>query len=59
MRIDSVLGKVVWQPTPDQAGVHPIEISVTDADGATSTQIFEITVKTEESEAPPPASARR
>ncbi len=58
MRVDSVLGKVFWQPTPDQAGVHPIEIAVSDALGATSVQIFEITVKAEESAAPP-ASARR
>ncbi len=58
MRIDSVIGKVVWQPTADQAGVHPIEISVSDLEGATSVQIFEITVKAEESAAPP-ASARR
>jgi len=53
-----VLGKVVWQPTYDQAGVHPIEIAVSDVRGATSVQIFEITVKSEESAAPP-ASARR
>ena len=58
MRVDSVLGKVVWQPTYDQAGVHPIEIAVSDVRGATSVQIFEITVKSEESAAPP-ASARR
>jgi hypothetical protein len=58
MRIDSVLGKVVWQPTAEQAGVHPIEIAVTDSGGATSVQIFEITVKAEEA-TPPPASARR
>jgi hypothetical protein len=60
MRIDSVLGKVSWQPTPDQAGVHPIEIAVSDALGATSVQIFEITVKAEgEESAAPPAAARR
>ena len=60
MRVDSVLGKVVWEPTPDQAGVHPIEIAVSDAGGATSVQIFEITVKAEGDEpAAPPASARR
>jgi hypothetical protein len=58
MRVDSVLGKVVWKPTFDQAGVHPIEIAVSDAAGATSVQIFEITVKAEESEVPPPASRR-
>jgi hypothetical protein len=60
MRVDSVLGKVVWQPTPDQTGIHPIEIAVSDAGGATSVQIFEITVKAEgEEPAAPPASARR
>jgi len=58
MRVDSVLGKVVWQPTFDQAGVHPIEIAVSDAAGATSVQIFEITVKAEEPVAPPPAARR-
>ena len=60
MRVDSVIGKVVWQPTPDQTGVHPIEIAVSDAAGATSVQIFEITVKTEgDDPAAPPASAQR
>jgi hypothetical protein len=60
MRVDSVLGKVVWQPTFDQTGVHPIEIAVSDARGATSVQIFEITVKAEGDEfAAPPASAQR
>ena len=60
MRVDSVLGKVSWQPTPDQTGVHPIEIAVSDPFGATSVQIFEITVKAEvETFAAPPASARR
>ncbi len=58
MRVDSVLGKVVWQPTLDQAGVHPIEIAVSDAAGATSVQIFEITVKAEEPAAPPAAAQR-
>jgi hypothetical protein len=58
MRVDPVLGKVVWQPTPDQVGVHPVEIAVSDTAGATSVQIFEITVKTEDPAAPP-ASARR
>ena len=55
MRVDSVLGKVFWQPKPDQTGVHPVEIAVSDAAGATSVQIFEITVKAdgEESAAPP------
>jgi hypothetical protein len=60
MRVDSVLGKVVWQATPDQAGVHQIEIAVSDAAGATSVQIFEITVNVEGDEpAAPPAAARR
>jgi hypothetical protein len=60
MRIDSVLGKLVWQPTADQAGEHPIEIAVSDAAGATSAQNFKITVKFESGEsAAPPASAQR
>jgi len=59
MRVDSVLGKVFWEPKPDQAGVHPIEIAVSDTLGATSVQIFEITVKAEgEESAAPPAAAR-
>jgi Putative Ig domain len=60
MRVDSVLGKVVWQATPEQAGVHRIEVAVSDAAGATSVQTFEITVNVEGDEpAAPPASARR
>jgi hypothetical protein len=60
MRVDSVLGKVFWQPTSDQTGVHSIEVAVSDAMGATSVQIFEITVKAEGGEiGAPPASARR
>jgi hypothetical protein len=60
MRVDSVLGKVFWQPKPDQTGVHPVEIAVSDAAGATSVQIFEITVKADgEESAAPPASAQR
>jgi len=58
MRVDSVLGKVVWQPTADQAGVHPVEIAVSDAAGATSVQSFEITVKAEEAAAPPASPSR-
>jgi hypothetical protein len=56
MRVDSVLGKVTWQPSSDQTGVHPIEVAVTDKGGATSTQIFEITVRTEEGETSPASS---
>jgi len=59
MRVDPVLGKVVWQPTPDQTGVHPIEIAVSDAAGASSVQIFEITVKLEDEQPPAPAAAAR
>jgi hypothetical protein len=60
MRVDSVLGKVFWQPSADQAGVHPIEIAVSDSLGATSVQMFEITVTAESgASGPPPASAQR
>jgi hypothetical protein len=60
MRIDSVLGKLVWQAMPDQAGVHPVKIEVADSAGATTVQSFEITVMTQGGEsAAPPASAQR
>jgi hypothetical protein len=60
MRVDSVLGKLVWQATPDQEGVHRIEVAVSDTAGATSSQAFEITVNVEgDDSAAPPASAQR
>jgi hypothetical protein len=54
MLVDSVLGAVSWKPKPDQTGVHPIEVAVSDPMGATSVQHFEITVKWNEEEPPPP-----
>jgi hypothetical protein len=54
MLVDSVLGAVSWKPKPDQTGVHPIEVAVSDPMGATSVQYFEITVKWNEEEPPPP-----
>jgi len=56
MLVDSVLGAVSWKPKPDQTGVHPIEVAVSDPMGATSVQHFEITVKWNEEEPPPPAA---
>jgi hypothetical protein len=56
MLVDSVLGAVSWKPKPDQTGVHPIEVAVSDPMGATSVQHFEITVKWTGEEPPPPAA---
>lgn len=59
MVVDPVLGEVSWKPAPDQTGVHPIEVAVTDSHGAASVQIFEVTVKwTEEEPGSLPASLR-
>lgn len=44
MTINPILGEVQWQPRPDQAGVHPVEIAVEDSRGARSVQVFELTV---------------
>ena len=44
MSINPILGQVFWQPRPDQAGVHAVEIAVEDSQGARSVQVFELTV---------------
>ncbi len=44
MSINPILGEVSWQPRPDQAGVHPVEIAVEDSHGGRSVQVFELTV---------------
>ena len=44
MSINPILGQVRWQPRPEQAGVHPVEIAVQDSAGASSVQTFELTV---------------
>jgi hypothetical protein len=44
MRVDSILGKVTWRPTPEQAGKHTVEVVVTDPQGAWTLQRFELDV---------------
>lgn len=52
MRVSSARGVVEWEPRPDQAGLHPVEIVVEDSDGSEARQRFELTIGT-----PPPAAA--
>jgi hypothetical protein len=52
MRVSPARGVVEWAPSPDQAGLHAVEIVVEDADGAEARQRFELTI-----EGPPAATA--
>jgi len=53
MQVDVLGGKVVWQPTPQHAGPHTIEIEVDDRMGGTATQLFTLDVTFDRT---PPAS---
>jgi len=44
MQIDGITGVMTWRPTPEQAGVHPIEVGVKDQGGEGSTFTFELNV---------------
>ncbi len=44
MSMNPILGEVHWQPRPEQAGVHAVEIAVEDSRGARVVQVFELTV---------------
>jgi hypothetical protein len=57
MTLNPVLGDLRWEPRPDQAGVHPVEIAVEDSAGARSVQVFELTVGGVAPAAPAPAPA--
>ncbi|MCU0548662.1 MAG: choice-of-anchor C family protein [Leptolyngbya sp. Prado105] len=46
MTIDTQTGKLLWTPTGSQLGSHTIDVQVTDAQGATTTQTFDIVVGT-------------
>jgi hypothetical protein len=52
MRVDPVLGEVTWQPTPEQAGRHTVEVVVEDRDGASTLQRFDLDVAVAEEETP-------
>lgn len=53
MTIDPIYGVATWRPTKEQAGVHAIEVAVTDNHGDGSKLRFEVTVTATESPAPP------
>jgi hypothetical protein len=44
MRIHPVLGLVEWNPGPEQAGTHPVEIVVEDSAGSRGLQRFELII---------------
>ncbi len=46
MRIDEIYGEIVWKPRRDQAGVHPVAVTVEDSTGLATTQKFSVTVST-------------
>ncbi len=56
MEIDTLGGKLVWQPREAHAGAHSIEIEVDDRMGGKATQKFVLDVQFESSS--PPASTR-
>jgi Putative Ig domain len=60
--VDPLSGEVTWKPSAAQAGVHPIEVVVSDGRGGETKQTFEVTVrevveKADAAATPPPASA--
>lgn len=60
-RVDPLLGEITWKPSLAQAGVHPIEVIVSDGRGGETKQTFEVTVRevieqAEASGTTPPAS---
>jgi hypothetical protein len=44
MRIDPMSGVIVWLPKPSQSGRHGVEVEVSDSEGATTIQHFELEV---------------
>ncbi|OMH35344.1 putative Ig domain-containing protein [Motiliproteus sp. MSK22-1] len=48
MTVNSVNGTVRWQPTSEQAGVHQVEIQITDLSGLTAVQILTLRVENDE-----------
>ena len=64
MSLDIVDGTVSWTPREDQAGRHPVRIQVSDAQGASTTQSFVMSLdfeqedlaRTEEASSPPAAT---
>ena len=60
-QVDPLLGEITWKPSLSQAGVHPIEVVVSDGRGGEAKQTFEVTVravvqKSDATATTPPAS---
>ncbi len=53
MTVDPVLGVVKWTPNESQTGMHPVQVAVSDREGATTLQSFELNVQLD---APPAAT---
>jgi hypothetical protein len=56
MRLEPLEGRISWAPEPDQAGSHEVVMEAQDAQGAASTQTFQVQVDFQ-SEALPAAPA--
>jgi len=54
MKLNRIDGVVTWQATPEQAGIHEVEIVVEDSEGARTVQAFELSVGVSE---PQPAAS--
>lgn len=56
MQVDELSGVLSWEPTPDQAGNHRVEIAVEDRSGGRSHQVFDVPLVAVYESEPPPAS---
>ena len=45
MKVDQVRGLVSWRPREDQAGVHPVRVTVDDRAGGVASQRFDVQVE--------------
>jgi len=53
MQVAPLLGVIEWTPSPNQAGVHPVQIEVDDRHGGTASLSFELTVGDSQAPASP------
>jgi hypothetical protein len=52
MTVDSIVGRIEWRPTVEQAGVHQVAVVVIDSAGLETKQSFHVTVNADIPEAP-------
>jgi hypothetical protein len=52
MTIDDISGKVSWVPSAEQAGAHPVAVTVEDGQGGEDTQRFDLSLGFEGEEVP-------